>query len=78
MDITDADAVRGTNHARTRLQAAKEHCVRMNRRRRYAECHGRPAGIAANRKRDWDANLVPERGDGPERQVVRREDLIAD
>ena len=42
MNITDADAVGGSDHPRTRLQAAKEHCVRMNRRRRYAERHGRP------------------------------------
>ena len=78
MDITDADGVGGSDHAPARLQAAKEHCVRMNRRRRYAECRGRPAGIAANRKGDWDANLAPERGHGPKRLIVRREDLIAD
>src|SRR6516165_8001758 len=60
MDITDADAVGRSDHARTRLQAAKEHCVRVNRRRRYAESHGRPAGIAANRKCDWDVNLAAE------------------
>jgi hypothetical protein len=69
MDITDADAVGGSDHARTRLQAAKEHCVRVNHRRRYAECHGRPAGIAANRNSDWDANLAAERGHGTKRQI---------
>jgi hypothetical protein len=50
----------------------------MNRRRRYAKCHGRLAGIAANRKTDRNANPAAERGHGPEWQIVRREDLIAD
>lgn len=78
MDITDVDAVGGGDHARAGLQAAKEHCVRMNRRRRYAERHGRPAGVAANRKGDRGANLAAERGHGPERETVHRKDLIAD
>src|SRR5262245_3148235 len=58
MDIANADAVGRRNHPRAGLQAAKEHCVRMNRHRRYAERHGRPTGIAANRKGDRDANLA--------------------
>jgi hypothetical protein len=78
MDITHADAVGGSDHARAGLQAAKEHCVRMNRRRRCAERHGRPTGIAANRKGDQVADLAAERGHRPEREIVHRKDLIAD